>query len=61
MEFFGFLLLILGAAGMDSRGGWWYVAAGMMLLGILFMYVGGRFADDVKRSYRCGKYLKEGK
>lgn len=59
MEFFGFLLLILGAAGMDSHGGWWYVAAGMMVLGILFMYVGGRFADDVKRNYRYSKKLKE--
>lgn len=47
MEIVGFILFILGAAGMDSNGKWFYVAAFITILGVLLMYIGEAFKDYV--------------
>lgn len=57
MEMIGFILFILGAAGMDSNGIWFYVAAGLVIVGLLLMYTGEVIKDRVKwqRKSRYGK------
>ena len=57
MEIVGFVLFILGAAGMDSTGKWFYVAVGCILVGLLLMYTGEVIKDRVKwqRKSRYGK------
>lgn len=58
MEIVGFVLFILGAAGMDSTGKWFYVAAGCILVGLLLMYTGEIIKDHVnwKRKANRRKY-----
>jgi len=42
MEVIGFLLLMIGAAGMDTEGKLWYVAASMIIVGCFLMLISER-------------------
>lgn len=42
MEILGFILFIIGAAGMDSPGNWYKIAIAVCLLGILLIVIGLR-------------------
>ena len=37
----GFLMFLIGASAMDTQGNWWYVAAGITLLGLLITFKEG--------------------
>ena len=42
----GFILALLGGAGLDSNGVWIVVAVAMVLFGCLLMYIGGAEKED---------------
>lgn len=42
----GFILALLGGAGLESNGFWIVVAVAMVLFGCLLMYIGGAEKED---------------
>ena len=40
MEIVGFIVMIVGMAGLDTKGNMWYLAAALVLLGIGMIYAG---------------------
>ena len=51
----GFILALLGGAGLESDGFWIVVAVAMVLFGCLLMYIGG-----AEREERYGKSNRRG-
>ena len=56
MEIIGFIIMVVGMSGMDTEGNLWYLAAGMIITGMLMIYMG---IYRERRRKECRRHLRD--
>ena len=55
-EMLGWLMLMVGIGGMDTEGDMWYLAAAILILGLILVYTG----DRINRAYKRRRWEYDG-